>query len=149
MPRIYFLPNIVCVHGLWNKRGMIFFNIAYTWTTFSKLYLGYDVFILSWFMCRRLWSKRGGGCRLNIWSCFLDHLPNIVNNTLANGSSYYGIDLTNLEVTPMGAFTLKCIELQKDNRKVSLVMKFYTCSMDTMVTTICTMCNINKSEIVL
>lgn len=100
-------------------------------------------------MCRRLWSKRRGGCRLNIWSCFLDHLPNIVNNTLANGSSYYGIDLTKLEVMPMGALTLKCIELQKDNIKVSLVTKFYTCSMDTMVTTICTMCNINKSEIVL
>jgi hypothetical protein len=53
-------------------------------------------------------------------------------------SIYYGIDLTKLEVTPMGAFTLKCIELQKDNIKVSLATKFYTCSMDTMVATIYT-----------
>jgi hypothetical protein len=79
----------------------------------------------------------------------LDHLPNVVNDTLANGSGYYGIDLSESKVTPTGAFTLKCIELQKYNKKASLVTKFYTCNMDTMVATICMMCNINKSEIVL
>jgi len=135
--------------GLWSKRRVIFFNIAYTWTTFSKLYLGYDIFIFYHGLCAWGYGVKDGVGIGSTFGVVLDHLPNIVNNKLAKGSGYYGIDLTESKVTPMGAFTLKCIELQKDNINASLVTKFYTCNMDTMVATICMMCNINKSKIVL
>ncbi len=90
---------------------MIFFNIAYTWTTFSKLYLGYDVFIFCHGLCARGYGAKDGVGVGSTSGVVLDHLPKIVNNTLINGLGYYGIDLTESEVTPMGAFTFKCIEI--------------------------------------
>jgi hypothetical protein len=98
-------------------------------------------------VCKRLWNKRW----VNVGSTFgvvPNHLQNIVSNTLVDGSCYYGINLTKSKIMPMGAFTLQCIELQKDNMTFSAT-KSYTCNMDTMVSTICMMCTINKFEIVL
>jgi hypothetical protein len=66
-----------------------------------------------------------------------------VSSTLIDGLGYYGIDLTESKIMPMGASTLQCIELQKDNRTFS-ARKSYTCNMDTMVSTVCMRCNINK-----
>jgi hypothetical protein len=128
---------------------MIFFNIAYTWTTFSKIYLSYDVFIFCDVLCAGGYGAKDGVGVGSTSGVVFYHFPNIVNNKLANGSSYYGIDSTESKVTPIVTFTLKCIELQSDNRKASSIMKFYTHSMDTMVATICMMCNINKFEILL
>jgi hypothetical protein len=90
---------------------MIFFNIAYIWTTFSKLYLSYDVFIFYHGLCVRGYGTKDGVGVGSTSGVVFDHLPNIVNNTLINGSGYYGIDLTESKVMPMGAFTLKCIEI--------------------------------------
>jgi hypothetical protein len=126
---------------------MIFFNIAYIWTTFSKLYLGYHVFIFYHGLCVGGYGAKDGVGVGSTSGVVLDHLPTSVKNTLINGIGYYGIDLTESKVRPTGAFTLKCIEILKGNRKASSITKFYACNMDTMVATICMMCNVNKSEL--
>ncbi len=90
--------------------------------------------------------ETGDGVNVNsTFGIVLDHLQSIVSSTLEDGLGYYGIDLIESKIMPMGASTLQRIELQKDNRTFS-ARKSYTCKMDTMFSTVCMMCNINKFE---
>ncbi len=74
-----------------------------------------------------------------------------MNTIVVNGLGFYGVDLTNSQATPMGAFTLQCMDMEKAEYNVrdSSITKSYTCSMDTMLATICIICNVKKSEIML
>jgi hypothetical protein len=106
---------------------MTFFTITYTLTTFFKLYLGYDVFIFCHGLCVASYEARDGVGVCSTFGVVPDHLQSIVNSTLTNGLGYYGIDLIELEVTPMGASTIQCIERQDFfNHKILCTLAIWT-----------------------
>jgi hypothetical protein len=47
----------------------------------------------------------------------------------------------------MGASTLLCMDMEKDNIRTSSITKSYTCNMDIMLTIVYIICNVNKPEI--
>jgi hypothetical protein len=81
----------------------------------------------------------------------------IMNITVVDKSSFYGVDFTNSQATPMGTSTLQCMDMEKEeyNVRASSITKSYTycpcynMDLDTMLATICIICNVNKSEIML
>jgi hypothetical protein len=75
----------------------------------------------------------------------------IMNTIVVDKSSFYGVDFIDSQATPMGASTLQCMDMVKEeyNVRASSITKSYTCSMDTRLATICIICNVNKSEIML
>jgi len=75
----------------------------------------------------------------------------IMNMVGADALGFYGDQgITNSQVaTPMGASTLLCMDMEKDNIGTSSITKSYTCNMDTLLVTICIICNVNKLKIML
>lgn len=117
---------------------------------FSNLYIHlFLIFIFYHGLC-------GGGCEaidgmgVGSTSKFVPrNVISIMNNIVIDVASYHDLELTESQATPMGAYTLQCIDMEKGDVKVFSVTKSYTYSMDIMATSVYIMCNINIFDIML
>jgi hypothetical protein len=85
-------------------------------------------------------------CVGSTFEIILGNFLTIMNITMADELGFYGVDITNSQATPMGASTLWCMDMEKEeyNVRASSITKSYT-----MFATICIICNVNKSKLVL
>jgi hypothetical protein len=75
----------------------------------------------------------------------------IMNMVGVDASGFYGDQgIINSQVAiPMGASTLLCMDMEKNNIGTSSITKSYTYNMDTLFASICIICNVNKPKTML
>ncbi len=87
----------------------LLYNHAYTRIFFLETILFIflmSMYFLSWFVCVGGYKQRdvmGVGLTPKV---VLDNLVSVANNTMVDGSSYYGADLTESQPTPIGVYIL-------------------------------------------
>ncbi len=71
-----------------------------------------------------------------------------MNMVGVDASGFYGDQgIINSQVAiPMGASTLLCMDMEKNNIGTSSITKSYTYNMDTLFASICIICNVNTQD---